>query len=617
MKKTLSLILAILMLLPFAVACGNNGGSDDTSAIGSTEPEITVDPDAPGEVFDVAVEGATEYKIIRPEKTSDEVVNAAVKLRHAVMDITGTDVTISEDWYNKNTETLPETAKEILVGQTNRQESIDALSSIRRRDYVILEKNDRIVITGGSDAAVAEAVDYFIANYVDTDGKKVTYQKNLRIFNEHDYPVGSISVAGTPISQFKIVYPQSADSMTENAALNLQDFLLYNAGIEVKAVTDKEAEGEYELLVGNTNRALSATAAGISKAADEFVLLASADSKKIAMVGDGIMVAAAAGTFATVYCAPASQNADVDVKDLPTSAAPAKYEFKEAKNAILMIGDGMGRNQVEATLDFGGLDVFVPDMLPVLGSVVTKSYSVMTGAKSYTDSAASGTAYATGYKTVNGYIGLDYKGKSQQNLRELVHDMGGKTSIITNDKITGATPAVFLAHQKSRNDTDEIQKQIDALIKSGDVNYCKGSLGDGLYASTRESLQLIAEDGSRFFTMIEETHPDKGGHNNEMKTVYSGVTLLSKCAAYATAFVYFHPDTVFIVTADHETGGITKNADGTYKFTTTNHTNSDVPVYAIGYGTGALAKKVDNTDVSKFIAKVYGNDNFGDPNFKG
>lgn len=617
MKKTLSLILAILMLLPFVVACGNNNGSGDTSAVDSTEPEITIDPNAPGEVFDVAVAGATEYKIIRPEKASDAVVNAAVKLRHAVMDVTGSDVTINEDWYNKNTETLPETAKEILIGQTNRQESVDALSSVRRRDYVIVEKNDRIVITGGSDTAVAEAVDYFIANYVDTDGKKVTYQKNLRIFNEHEYVVGNISVAGTPISEYKIVYPQNADAMTENTALNLQDFLLYNAGIEIKVVTDKEAEGEYELLVGNTNRALSAAAAGTAKAADEFVLLASADSKKIAMVGDGIMVAAAAGTFATVYCAPASKNAAVDVKDFPTSAVPAKFEFKEAKNAILMIGDGMGRNHVEATLDFGGLDVFVPDLLPALGTVVTKSYSVMTGSKSYTDSAAGGTAYATGYKTVNGYIGLDYTGKSRQNIREYVHDMGGKTSIITNDKITGATPAVFLAHQKSRNDTDEIQKQIDALIKNGDVNYCKGSLGDALYTSTRESLQLIAEDGSRFFTMIEETHPDKGGHNNEMKTVYSGVTLLSKCAAYATAFVYFHPDTVFIVTADHETGGITKNADGTYKFTTTSHTNTDVPVYAIGFGTEALAKKVDNTDVAKFMAKVYGNDNFGDPNFKG
>lgn len=620
MKKYLALILAALMLLPMLFGCANGtdgsegSGTADASGSEGASPDEN-DAESSGKDVTIVADGTTAYKVIRPEKGSTAVVNAAVSLRLAIQSATGADIGIAEDWYSRN-ETLPEKATEILVGVTNRKESTDAAALVRQKDFIITMKNDRIVITGGSDAAVVKGVEYFISQYVNAETKTVVVKDNLSYINKYEYPLGKLSINGTALDQYRIVYPEKCDLLTLNAAVNLYDYILSNAGVELDLVTDKEAETEYELLIGNTNREATKQVAKTTRAADEYILCTVGN--KVVMLGDTYMVAAAAGAFATQYFVSAGVDTAVDVTTLPTTPAGAKFEFKEAKNAILIIGDGMGRNHIESTYAAGELDVFTADLLPVRNENVTKSYSVMIGSKAYTDSAAAGTALACGYKTINGYIGLDHNKKSVGNLRELAYSIGARSSILTTDKITGATPAVFLAHQLSRNDTDEIQKQINAVIAAGEVDYCQGSVGDKLYENTRESLQLISENGSRFFTMIEEAYTDKGGHNNDFNTVYSAVKRVDKCVAYATAFTFFHPDTVLIVTADHETGGITKNEDGTYKFTSTNHTNADVPVYAIGTGTAeAFAKKVDNTDISKFIGKIFGNDKFGDQNFKG
>lgn len=616
MKKNhlslLSLLLALVTLLTAFAGCGKAGDGEGTTEV-PTEEQTTPPP---AEVI-LASNGTTQYTVVRSENADDTEKSAAIKVRSTITDVTGASIGIQDDWYNaRNGETLPEKNFEILVGATNRVETANALAEIRQRDWIITFANDRVVITGGCSSATAEAVDYFLATYVDAASKTVKLLDNTHYVKQYDYPLGELTLGGVPLRQYRVVYPEKADKLTYNTALNLVDYFLASGGIQIEAVTDKETETEYELLVGPTNRSASSAAASVARAADEFYL--GSNGKKVVMLGDTYMVAAAAATFATSTFASKGVNAPVSAELPAASGIVGKFEFKEAKNAILIIGDGMGRNHVQCTLDTGKLDVFVGDLLPYNNYAITKSYSVITGKSSYTDSAAAGTALATGYKTYNGYIGLDYKKKSQQNLRELAYSIGAKSSILTTDKITGATPAVFLAHYTDRDATAELQKQIDKVVEEGGVNYCKGSVGKELWADTRESLQLIGGDGSRFFTMIEEAYTDKGGHNNEFNTVYDAVLRINDAIAYATAFVFFHPDSVLLITADHETGGITKQADGSYKFTKTSHTNTDVPIYGIGYGVGDfLSKKVDNTEISKFIAKMYGADTFGDVNYKG
>jgi alkaline phosphatase len=114
--------------------------------------------------------------------------------------------------------------------------------------------------------------------------------------------------------------------------------------------------------------------------------------------------------------------------------------------------------------------------------------------------------------------------------------------------------------------------------------------------------------------MIEEAYTDKGAHNNEFTTVFNAVKRINNVAYYAIAFAAVHPDTVLLITADHETGGITLGSNGKYGFTVTSHTNSDVPVYGMGPGVDEFLSKdkVDNTDISKFIAKIYTSDKWGE-----
>ncbi|MBO7375977.1 MAG: alkaline phosphatase, partial [Clostridia bacterium] len=234
--------------------------------------------------------------------------------------------------------------------------------------------------------------------------------------------------------------------------------------------------------------------------------------------------------------------------------------------------------------------------------------------KSYTDSAAAGTALACGFKTVNGYIAKNRNGKDVISLRDLAHDTGAKTAILTTDKITGATPAVFLAHQYDRVETDDIQKQIDKLVADGGVDFCEGSVDNKLLDRTRAAMRLISSNGSSFFTMIEEAYTDKGAHNNKWDVVYNAVKRINSVGYYLIAFTAVHPDTVLLITADHETGGITEGSDGKYDFTVTTHTHTDVPVYGLGPGVDTFlsASRVDNTDISKFIAKLFTQNKWGE-----
>ena len=102
--------------------------------------------------------------------------------------------------------------------------------------------------------------------------------------------------------------------------------------------------------------------------------------------------------------------------------------------------------------------------LPFAG--ITTTYSADT---LITDSAAAGTALATGYKTNNGYIAKDVNGKNLQTLLELAQDKGMATGLVSTTRITHATPAVFAAHNLDRDDEngiaeDYVNSNVDYLL---------------------------------------------------------------------------------------------------------------------------------------------------------
>lgn len=613
-RKIIALMLCVIVLLLQSAACGSTAGTADESG-SATTGEITSAEPAPEEI-EIAAEKETSYRIVRPDKLGSDAptVTAALKLRNAVNQATEANINIDNDWFHETMKPLLPQDKEVLIGATDRDETRRAVGRIREKDFVICTENDRIVVAGGSEEATVRAVDYFIEHFVDAKNKAVRVPGNLDIIVRYDYYYDSLSIAGVPLSEYRVVYPAGSDQNDKPvyySAMNLADMIKNYSGLDIAFVPDSEPETKYELLVGATNRAASAEAAKKTLADDEY-LLAIADGK-VVMTGKGYMPGAAAGALMNESFAADRKGSSVDAKIATLSEAkPAKVTWKKAQSAILLIGDGMGRNHVLASLAEKKIDSFIPDMIDMTWCT-TYSQSVTDGSASYTDSAAAGTALACGHKTINGYIAMDKRLRSVENLRELAFGTGAKSSILTTDAITGATPAVFLAHQKSRKDTDEIQAQIDQVVADGGVDYCRGKVGDELFADTRESLGIISDNGSPFFTMIEEAYTDKGAHDNKFDVVYNAVKRLNECAAYAIAFSYLHRDTVLLITADHETGGITLGSDGKYGFTKTTHTNTDVPVYGVGPGVSEfLAKdKVDNTDISKFIAKIYGAEKWG------
>lgn len=321
-------------------------------------------------------------------------------------------------------------------------------------------------------------------------------------------------------------------------------------------------------------------------------------------------------------------------------------QFDTPKNVILLIGDGMGPNDITLCSQFG-TDNFdfglVLERIPHHGLCTTRSAS-----HKVTDSAASATALATGVKTANGYVGMLKDGTALQNLSEIAREQGKKVGIVTDDEITGATPSAFLTHNKSRKNYDAIyadalefapdvyigkqdaaryqqatekgffaapsfQKIGDILDASDDLEKPFVAFNSG-YAShasnelaqcTQAALQLL-DNEKGFFLMVESAGTDKFGHKNSITGKLASVTTLDRTLAAILMFMEENPDTMLVVTSDHETGGVQlpKAGKGLSKrlFTSDDHTGVPVRVFALGQGSEYFSgKTVDNTDIAKFL----------------
>ena len=122
----------------------------------------------------------------------------------------------------------------------------------------------------------------------------------------------------------------------------------------------------------------------------------------------------------------------------------------QPKNVILLIGDGMGFEQVKAAGMYlnGAAGTLSFEALPYQGQLTTYSAN-----SSVTDSAAAGTALATGFKVNNGVISMAFPGDGRELRTSLEYYqlLGYRTGLVTTTYITHATPATFGAHEPSRD----------------------------------------------------------------------------------------------------------------------------------------------------------------------
>ena len=277
---------------------------------------------------------------------------------------------------------------------------------------------------------------------------------------------------------------------------------------------DSNKASEHEILIGATNRPESDKAKALTFADSQYALYI--EGNKVVCHGNGFYVGSAVHEFITTYFPDTGTVAPINATTIPTEPTVKNFVFPEATSAIMMIGDGMGNNHIDMALAAGTLDRFYARELPY--QTWCKTYSL----SGTTDSAASATALATGYKTYNGYIGKNGSGMNITNVSEIAAMKGANVAVLTTDYLEGATPAGFNTHTISRNNSEDILNQFDRKLEKGQLKYAMGRSGGSLTQDTRNALGLISKNNSRFFIMIEEAYTDKGSHSNLQR---SGSTL--------------------------------------------------------------------------------------------
>ncbi len=344
-----------------------------------------------------------------------------------------------------------------------------------------------------------------------------------------------------------------------------------------------------------------------------------------------------------------------------------------SQNIILLIGDGMGAGQRTAARWYNsGLEGnLAMDLLPAEGLAHTASAD-----SSITDSAASATAIATGVKTNNGIIGMDPEYMVLDTILEQAKMHGMATGMVTTVQVTHATPAAFSAHVPSRSMTEEIALQllgtrVDVILGGGEDDFlpasatgCYPSSGKraddrdlieeaisagytyvcdaeglmavnaghtshllGLFADeevqrpyspsleqmTEVAIAILSQDPDGFFLLVEGGQIDWACHAQDAENAIMDTIDFDQVIAQAVVFAQSEPQTLVIVAADHETGGMSvsevssglPSEDGPFlmpdgktfyvNWSTNAHTAAPVPVSAQGPAAELVFGEFENT----------------------
>ncbi len=327
---------------------------------------------------------------------------------------------------------------------------------------------------------------------------------------------------------------------------------------------------------------------------------------------------------------------------------------KKPQNVIFMIGDGMGLSQIYAGMVANGNKL---NLERCTYSGFSKTYS----ANNFTtDSGAGGTALACGVKTNNYMIGVTPDSVAAESILEVAEKNNLATGIVVACAVTHATPASFIAHQPNRNMNEEIasdflKTDVDVFIGGGkkyfveradnqnlieklkQKNYnvaftldevkavTSGKLAGLLYEDqspnmpergnmltegTMAAIDILDNNKKGFFLMIEGSQIDWACHDNNAEQTVKEMLDFDKTIGKVLDFAEKDGNTLVIITADHETGGMTIPTGDIVKgeinaiYTTKGHSGTPVPVFAFGPGSQNFTGFMQNTSFKNKIAKL-------------
>jgi alkaline phosphatase len=326
------------------------------------------------------------------------------------------------------------------------------------------------------------------------------------------------------------------------------------------------------------------------------------------------------------------------------------------KNIILMIGDGMGAAHLTGgKIAKGSLSI---ERMPVGGMVATFAKD-----KLITDSAAGATAFATGEKTNYGMISVTPEGKPMKTLFEHAEEKGKSTGLAVTCSVTHATPAGFVAHVSSRSSEADIAEyvagaELEVLFGGGLAYFMPQSMNGSerkddknlidviarrmqivtaenqfagidvtrpaaallamkhpaaadkrelpLKAMVAKAIEILSANEKGFVLMVEGSQIDWNGHSKDGAGVVRETVEFDDAVGVALDYAEKNGNTLVVVTADHETGGMSVT-DGSVaekkmtkaEFQTGGHTAEMVPLFAFGPGANALGGLRDNAEIGR------------------
>jgi alkaline phosphatase len=388
------------------------------------------------------------------------------------------------------------------------------------------------------------------------------------------------------------------------------------------------------------------------------------------------------GAFFRLRCKPFAMLLAASVSISFCARDQVDEPSSQIRNVILLIGDGMGDGQRQAARYFlNGME----GMLEMDGLPSKGWYSTRSANNPITDSAAAATAMACGIKTKNGVIGMSPELQVVANIIEEAKYRGKAVGLITNVSLTDATTAGFIAHVPSRTMEAEIALQLlatdaDVLMGGGENQFLpQGKIGChpaqgrrtdgrdlveearargyavlcsawelsdldpdlnakvlGLFADeafprpfspslaemSAKAIAMLARDPEGFFLMIEGGQIDSACHDNQAQKMIDDVLGLDETVSLAREFARINPGTLVVVTADHETGGVTVSLqpdgnaarsdpffmpDGSafwVNWFSRGHTAADIPLNAVGPLCQWLAGDHPNTHLFEVMLQV-------------
>ena len=330
---------------------------------------------------------------------------------------------------------------------------------------------------------------------------------------------------------------------------------------------------------------------------------------------------------------------------------------KKVKNVILMIGDGMSLMHVYSAWTCNRGKLWLEN---AQYTGLSKTWAVN---KLITDSGSGGTSLATGHKTVYHAVGVDPEGKPLTTLVDVAKSLGKDAGMAVTCRLWDATPCDFCCHNIDRDKEQELvgdypESGIDYVFGGGakfftnrkdgrnifneleqkgyhvartwddNVNWTSSKVfcvpfdvdtplpderGDLLARASLKGIELMNKNKKGFFMMIEGSQLDDYGHFNQLGMLMKETLDFDQTIGKVMKWAAEDGETLVVVTADHETGGLTlvngDKQEGRIEccFSTKDHSGAMVPVYAFGPGSENFTGIMENTDIFWKIKRLMSN----------